>query len=66
MKKLDADQLDRMEGLVNQLDLRSFRESVESISYELEEEGFENWEIKAYLQLFLDEYLGNYDDYLDR
>jgi hypothetical protein len=58
MKKLDADQLDRMDGLVNQIDLRSFRESVESISYELDNEGFENWEIKAYLQLFLDEYLG--------
>ena len=58
MKKLDADQLDRMEGLVNQIDLRSFRESVESISYELDNEGFENWEIKAYLQLFLNEYLG--------
>jgi hypothetical protein len=58
MKKLDADQLDRMEGLVNQIDLRRFRLSVESISYELDNEGFENWEIKAYLQLFLDEYLG--------
>ena len=59
MKKLDADQLDRMEGLVNQIDLRRFRLSVESISYELDNEGFENWEIKAYLQLFLDEYLGS-------
>jgi hypothetical protein len=58
MKKLNADQLDRMEGLVNQIDLRRFRLSVESISYELDNEGFENWEIKAYLQLFLDEYLG--------
>jgi hypothetical protein len=47
-----------MEGLVNQIDLRRFRLSVESISYELDNEGFENWEIKAYLQLFLDEYLG--------
>ena len=57
MKKLNADQLDRMDGLVNLIDLKSFKESVESISYDFDNEGFDDWMIKAYLQLFLEKSL---------
>jgi predicted nucleic acid-binding Zn-ribbon protein len=50
--------LERIEGLVNQKDLQRFKESIQYISDDLEDEGFDGSEIKAFLQREFDEMLG--------
>jgi hypothetical protein len=59
MKKLDYEVLERIEGLVNQRDLELFKNALENITNELEQEGFELSDVKAYFQLILNEYLGD-------
>ena len=59
MKNLDLEVLERIEGLVDQRDLELFRNSLENITNDLEEEGFHLSDVKAYFQLILDEYLGD-------
>jgi hypothetical protein len=59
MKKLDYDTLAMIEGLVNLRDLDLFKNALENITNELEQEGFELSDIKAYFQLMLNEYLGD-------
>ena len=60
MKNLDYDTLTMIEGLVNQRDLELFKNALENITNELEEEGFHLSDIKSYFQLILDEYLGGH------
>ena len=60
MKNLDLEVLERLEGLVDQRDLELFRNSLENITNELEEEGFHLGDVKSYFQLILDEYLGGH------
>jgi hypothetical protein len=60
MKKLDYDTLAMIEGLVNLRDLDLFKNALENITNELEQEGFELSDIKAYFQLMLNEYLGDH------
>ena len=52
--------LERMDGLINRRDLELFKNSLENITNELEQEGFELSDIKAYIQRELDEILGIY------
>ena len=59
MKKLDYDTLAMIEGLVNLRDLDLFKNALENITNDLEQEGFELSDVKAYFQLILDEYLGD-------
>jgi hypothetical protein len=59
MKKLDYDTLVMIEGLVNLRDLDLFKNALENITNELEQEGFELSDIKAYFQLMLNEILGD-------
>jgi hypothetical protein len=66
MKNLDYEMLERIEGLVLIKELESFKESLQTMTDDLVDEGFEYNEIKAYFQLILDEQLGKFDDYLDR
>ena len=60
MKNLDLEVLERLEGLVDQRDLELFRNSLENITNDLEQEDFELSDIKAYFQLILNEYLGGH------
>jgi hypothetical protein len=66
MKNLDYEMLERIEGLVLIKELESFTLSLQIMTDDLVDEGFEYNEIKAYFQLILDEQLGKFDDYLDR
>ena len=59
MKKLDYDTLVMIEGLVNLRDLDLFKNALENITNELEQEGFELSDVKAYFQLMLNEILGD-------
>ena len=59
MKNLDYDTLTMIEGLVNQRDLELFKNALENITNELEQEDFELSDVKAYFQLILNEYLGD-------
>jgi hypothetical protein len=59
MKKLDYDTLVMIEGLVNQRDLELFKNALENITNDLEEEMFHLSDVKAYFQLILNEYLGD-------
>jgi ribosomal protein S18 len=52
--------LERMDGIINRRDLELFKNSLENITNELEQEGFELSDIKAYIQRELDEILGIY------
>jgi hypothetical protein len=52
--------LERIDGLVNRRDLELFKNALENITNELEVEGFEPSDIKAYIQRELDEVLGTY------
>jgi ribosomal protein S18 len=53
--------LERMDGIINRRDLELFKNSLENITNELEQEGFELSDIKAYIQRELDEILGIYN-----
>jgi hypothetical protein len=59
MKKLDYDTLVMIEGLVNLRDLDLFKNALENITNDLEQEGFELSDVKAYFQLILNEILGD-------
>ena len=59
MKNLDYETLERLEGLINLKELQRFKESIQSIADDLEEEMFELSDVKAYLQLVLNELLGD-------
>lgn len=50
---------ERIDGLINQNDLKSFKQAIENIANDLEEDGFSLSDVKAYLQRELDEILGN-------
>jgi uncharacterized protein (DUF488 family) len=56
---LDIEVLERIEGLVNQRDLELFKNALENITNDLEEEMFHLSDVKAYFQLILNEYLGD-------
>jgi len=60
MQEVSYETLERMEGLINRRDLELFKNSLENITNELEQEGFELSDIKAYIQRELDEILGIY------
>ena len=55
---LNIEVLERIEGLVLISELERFKESLQVMTDDLLEEGFEYKEIKAYFQLILDETLG--------
>jgi hypothetical protein len=59
MKKLDYDTLVMIEGLINLRDLDLFKNALENITNDLELEGFELSDVKAYFQLILNEILGD-------
>ena len=56
---MNPETIERIEGLVNQRDLELFKNALENITNDLEQEGFELSDIKAYFQLILDEVLGD-------
>jgi hypothetical protein len=58
MKKLDYDTLVMIEGLIDLRDLDLFKNALENITNDLEMEGFELSDVKAYFQLILNEILG--------
>jgi hypothetical protein len=59
MKKLDYDTLVMIEGLIDLRDLDLFKNALENITNDLELEGFELSDVKAYFQLILNEILGD-------
>lgn len=59
MKKLDYDTLVMIEGLIDLRDLDLFKNALENITNDLEMEGFELSDVKAYFQLILNEILGD-------
>lgn len=60
MQELSYEALERIEGLINRRELELFKNALENITNELEQEGFELSDIKAYIQRELDEILGIY------
>jgi hypothetical protein len=64
--KVDIEIIERIDQLVNQRDLELFKNALENIVNDLEMEDFDSKDIKMYFQLMLDEYLGKFDDHLDR
>jgi hypothetical protein len=59
MKGFQIEIIERIDELVNQRDLELFKNALENITNDLEEEMFELNDIKAYFQLILNEYLGD-------
>ena len=59
MTKLSYEMIERIEGLIDQKELQRFRESIQSITDSLEDEGFELSDISAYLKMDLNELLGH-------
>jgi hypothetical protein len=51
--------IERIEGLIDQKELQRFKESIQYIAGDLEDEGFELSDIKKYLQMELNELLGD-------
>jgi hypothetical protein len=51
--------IERIDQLINQRDLELFKNALENITNDLEEEMFELSDVKAYFQLILNEYLGD-------
>lgn len=56
---MNYETLERIEGLINQRDLELFKNSLENITNDLEEEGFELSDIKTYFKSILNEILGD-------
>jgi hypothetical protein len=59
MTKLSYETIERIEGLIDQKELQRFKESIQYIAGDLEDEGFELSDVKAYLQMELNELLGD-------
>lgn len=57
--KVDIEVIERIDQLINQRDLELFKNALENIVNDLEEEMFELNDIKAYFHLMLNEYLGD-------
>ena len=51
--------IERIEGLIDQKELQRFKESIQAIADDLENEMFELSDVKAYLQMELNELLGD-------
>jgi hypothetical protein len=51
--------IERIEGLIDQKELQRFKESIQYIAGDLEDEGFELSDVKKYLQMELNELLGD-------
>jgi hypothetical protein len=60
MHEASYEVLERIDGLINRRDLELFKNALENITNDLEQEGFELPDIKAYIQRELDEVLGVY------
>jgi hypothetical protein len=56
---LSYETIERIEGLIDQKELQRFKESIQYIAGDLEDEGFELSDVKAYLQMELNELLGD-------
>jgi hypothetical protein len=56
---LDYETIKMIEGLINLKELQRFKESIQAIADDLEEEMFELSDVKAYLQMELNELLGD-------
>lgn len=52
-----AKRLKQIDGLINQNDLESFKQLVETISNDIERDGFTSIDVKVYLQRVLEEML---------
>jgi len=55
---LSYETIERIEGLIDQKELQRFKESIEYIAGDLDDEGFELSDIRKYLQMELTELLG--------
>ena len=56
---MNPETIERIEGLINLRDLDLFKNALENITNDLEQEGFELSDVKAYFQLILNEILGD-------
>ncbi len=59
MRNFQIEVIERIDQLINQRDLELFKNALENITNDLEEEMFELSDIKAYFNEILDEYLGD-------
>ena len=60
---MNPETIERIEGLINLRDLSRFKNALENITNNLEQEGFELSDVNAYFQLILNEYCGMDPDY---
>ena len=56
---MNPEMIERIEGLINLRDLELFKNSLENITNDLEQEGFELSDVNAYFKLILNEILGD-------
>jgi hypothetical protein len=56
---MNPETIERIEGLINLRDLDLFKNALENITNDLEQEGFELSDVKAYFKLVLNEILGD-------
>ena len=58
-KDMNPETIERIEGLINLRDLDLFKNALENITNDLEQDGFELSDVKAYFKLVLNEILGD-------
>ena len=56
---MNPEMIERIEGLINLRDLDLFKNALENITNDLEQDGFELSDVKAYFKLVLNEILGD-------
>ena len=56
---MNPETIERIEGLINLRDLDLFKNALENITNDLEQDGFELSDVKAYFKLVLNEILGD-------
>ena len=56
---MNPETIERIEGLIDLRDLDLFKNALENITNDLEQEGFELSDVNAYFKLILNEILGD-------
>ena len=56
---MNPETIERIEGLIDLRDLDLFKNALENITNDLEQDGFELSDVKAYIKLILNEILGD-------
>jgi hypothetical protein len=56
---MTSETLDRIESIIDFSDLLNLKEAIANIAGHMEEDGFEEMDVKEFIQFYLDEILGD-------